>query len=392
MMGRIMLMVQKDITFIYLDEVQKQVYEMIAEEAEKRGYKTRITDKKNAKCEIGWYCEHINFPHNSKFSVIMLHDITQQYGNWPDIWLREPWNKYNIGFLPSKIWVENWKLCSHYYYTRPKQGIYLTGWPKADRLSTYLHNEKRGEYKTRIGLNISKPTILYAPAWENDGKQDEFVQAMLPLDVNIIVKQAPWPDSYPHIQKNIAEMRELHKNNPRVIQLDPKTNILDAIMISDILVSEESSTMCECVMLGKPAISVCNWLIPDVEPSRYPADNYEYVIKTKKEMLTDCVKTVLENYQEYANKAKQYSDEHFANLGHCIPIMMDILDARIEGRICQHQPIKPNKRERVPLPQLCFHLLEMVKRKVYYDYCERSTIIRSLWDMARSAKRKLTGK
>ena len=94
-------MLKKEITFIYSDAVEMQVYEMIEAEAKKRGYKTRLTDDKFAHCEIGWYCQHINFPQYSKFSVIMLHDITQQYGNWPDIWLREPWNKYDIGFLPN---------------------------------------------------------------------------------------------------------------------------------------------------------------------------------------------------------------------------------------------------------------------------------------------------
>lgn len=115
--------------------------------------------------------------------------------------------------------------------------------------------------------------MLYAPAWENDGKQNDFVHSVLPLNVNIIIKQAPWSTRYKEQLKNIAEMRELHKNNSRVLQMNPKTNILDVIMVSDILVSEESSTMLEAVMMGKPAISVSNWLIPDTIPSRYPADN-----------------------------------------------------------------------------------------------------------------------
>ena len=385
-------MIRKEITFIYLDAVQKQVYEMIAAEAEKRGYVTRLTDDKFAKCEICWYCEHNNFPQFSKFSVIMLHDITQQYGNWPDIWLREPWNKYDIGFLPSKVWVNNWNQCSQWYYTRPRKGMYLTGWPKADRLSVYLDETKKEDYKRQVGIDPLKPTILYAPAWENDGKQDEFVQAMLPLDVNILVKQAPWADSYQDQLKNIAEMRELHKNNPRVIQLDPKTSILDAIMISDILVSEESSTMCECVMMGKPAISVCNWLIPDVTPSRYPADDYDYVVKTRKENLTECVQEVLDNYAKYAGEARAYSDEHFSNLGKCIPIMMDILDAAIEGKQCQYEPLKPKKYEKVPAKQLRFHKKETFKRELYYNYREHSKVVRILWDIARGAKRKITGK
>ena len=102
-------------------------------------------------------------------------------------------------------------------------------------------------------------------------------------------------------------MYELHKDNPRVIQLDPKTSILDAIMISDILVSEESSTMCECVMMGKPAVSVSNWLIPDTTPSRYPADDYDYVIKTKKEDLTSCIKEILDNYSKYQACISSYN-------------------------------------------------------------------------------------
>lgn len=379
--------VKKEITFVYLDEVERQVYEMIAREAEKRGYKTTITDNKFAKCEIGWYCEHINFSQFSKFSIVMLHDITQQYGNWPDIWLREPWNKYDIGFLPSKVWEDNWNQCSQYYYTNPRKGLFLTGWPKADRLLTYMDESKKAELQKKTGLDSLKPTILYAPSWENDGKQDEFVKSMLPLDVNILIKQAPWPDTYPEQLKNIAEMRELHSKNPRVIQMDPKTNILDAIMISDILVSEESSTMCESVMLGKPAISVSNWLIPDVIPSRYPSDNYDFVIKTTKEKLTQCVSHILANYNEYADQAQNYSDSHFSNLGKCIPMMLDIIDAFIEDKPLPYKPLVPKRREKVPFSRLCFHMKEVIKREVYYNYCARSTLMANIWKIARQTKR-----
>ncbi len=385
-------MIRKDITFIYLDEVQKQVYEMIAKEAERRGYTTRITNNKFSKCEIGWYCEHVNFSQYSKFSIIMLHDITQQYGHWPDIWLREPWNKYDIGFLPNRVWVENWKRCSKYYYANPRIGVFLTGWPKADRLATFIDGQNKDSFIKQIGLNPNKPTVLYAPAWENDRKQDEFVQAMLPLDVNILVKQAPWPDTYTEQLKNIAEMRELHKSNTRVIQLDPKTNILDAIMISDVLVSEESSTMCESVMMGKPAVSVCNWLIPDTIPSRYPSDDYEYVIRTKKEELTKCVADILINYEQYAKKAKLYSDEHFANIGKCIPMMMDIVDAVVEQRESPYPPLKAAKRVLVPSRKMIFHLKTRVMREINGNYRIRSKKFDELCKFAKKIKLSIIGK
>ena len=110
---------EKDITFIYMDSSEKAMYMPIYNEAKKRGYRVKLTTNMFEKCEIGFYCQHVNLPQFSKFSIIMLHDIIHQYGNWPDIWLREPWDKYDIGILPSNQWVENWKQCAKWFYARP---------------------------------------------------------------------------------------------------------------------------------------------------------------------------------------------------------------------------------------------------------------------------------
>ena len=273
-------MLNKDITFIYMDKAEWDMYQPLAEEARKRGYKVTLTDDKFKRCEIGFYCQHINFPQFSKFSVIMLHDIIQQYSNWPNLWFNEPWNKYDIGILPSQQWVENWNQCSQWYYARPRIGMYKIGWPKADVIVKLKGSASREYFYQEHNLDLSKKTIVYAPAWENDHKQDDFVQAMLKLDVNILIKQAKWSKDYPQIIRNIEEMYELHKDNPRVIILPPETNIFEAIAVSDVLVSEESSTMCEAAMMGIPAVSVSNWLIPDTTPSRYPECDYDFVIMT----------------------------------------------------------------------------------------------------------------
>ena len=379
-------MVKKEITFIYIDSVQKQVYEMIAEEARKRGYRTRITDDKFSKCEIGWYCEHVNHPQFSKFSVIMLHDITQQRGNWPDIWMREPWNKYDIGFLPNKVWVKNWRQCSQFYYTNPRIGVFLTGWPKADRLEGFIDKNNKELYAKKTGIDVSKPTILYAPAWENDNKQDDFVQAMMKLDVNILVKQAPWPDSYPQQLENIREMHELHEKNPRVIQIDPKVNILDVINISDVLVSEESSTMTECVMMGKPAISVSDWLIPDVTPSRLPKNDFNYLIKTNKDNLTNCVANVLEHYEEYRRKTQKYAENHFSNIGKCIPMMLDILDATIQGKQVLIPALKPRPRIKMCFKRYLKHIIIVLKSEIASNFCVRYIYGRRLYELYKKIK------
>ena len=60
-------MLKKDITFIYLDSAQKSAYQPIADEAEKRGYKVRMTDNPYERCEHFFY-----YPF---FSMAMLLDV-----------------------------------------------------------------------------------------------------------------------------------------------------------------------------------------------------------------------------------------------------------------------------------------------------------------------------
>ena len=386
----------KDITFIYMDNAEKAIYQPIAEEASRRGYQVKLTDDKFAKCEIGVYCQHINFPQFSKFSVIMLHDIIQQYGNWPDLWLREPWNKYDIGILPSKQWVENWGRCSQYYYANPRIGMYQVGWPKADR---YAHLDKdrfRLDFNAKHRLDNNKKTILYAPSWENDGKQDDFVQAMLKLGVNILVKQATvdpnYSPSFHDMYEAILEMKERHKDIPGVTILDPGTNIFEAILACDVLVSDESSTMCEAVMMGIPAVSVSDWLIPDVSPKRFPQCDYDFVYMTKKANLKACVSDILNRYDEVREQVDYFRLRTFGEVGGCAEKIMDILDDCIDGRPIRYEKLASASREKVPFDKYRFHVIEGLKREVYYNYKQRSKIVSVLWNVARGTKRVLTGR
>lgn len=367
--------IKKDITFIYMDDAEKAIYMSIAEEACKRGYEIKFTQDKFCKCEIGFYCQHINFPQYSKLSIIMFHDIIQQYRNWPDIWLREPWNKYDIGILPSNQWVENWEKCSQYYYANPRCGVYKIGWPKADRYADLNKNEFKIKFNLKHGLDNNKKTVLYAPSWENDGKQDDFVRSMLTLDVNILIKQASVdPDKYHDMSVAINEMYQLHKNIPQVTILDPATNIIEAIIASDILVSEESSTMCEAVMMGIPAISVSDWLIPDVIPKRYPECNYNFVFMTQKDKLADCVQSMLKNYSKTLEQVEIFRRQTFGEIGGAAIKIMDIIDDCIMGNAIRYKSIQPSESHAVPFKQYLFHIYTITVREFAENYCQKSKI------------------
>ncbi len=89
--------VKKEITFFYTDGGEYRNVLPIAEEANKRGFKIHFTKDTNANAEIGVYCQHVCFPENSRFSVILLHDMLQDYNHWPNLWEVEPWDGFNIG-------------------------------------------------------------------------------------------------------------------------------------------------------------------------------------------------------------------------------------------------------------------------------------------------------
>lgn len=381
-------MIKKDITFIYMDAAEKSIMEPIAEEAKKRGYSVGLTQDKFAKCEIGVYCQHVNFPEYSKFSVIMLHDIIQQYGYWPDIWFREPWNKYDIGILPSNQWEENWNKSSQWFYANPRKGVYKVGWPKADRIKDIDAKEYRRKFNSEHGLSNDKMTVLYAPSWENDHKQDDFVQAALKLDVNILIKQCSVsPEQFPAEYAAIKEMYELHRDNPRVTILNPETNIFDAIFASDILVSEESSTMAEALMAGIPAISVSNWLIPDVVPSRFPSCDYDFVIKTLKENLTDCMKDIIENYEKYLADTEKFREKNFCHIGKSSEMIMDIIDDYVDGKTVRYESLKPAKREHCSLSRYILYKEIALYRKFAVKYVQRYKLVKHFWKFIKRCKR-----
>lgn len=385
-------MLKKDITFIYYDGAEKAQFDPIAKEAIKRGYKVKFTQNKFEKCEIGFYCQHVNFPQYSKFSVIMLHDIIQQYSNWPDIWFNEPWNKYDIGILPSKQWVDNWNKCSQYYYANPRIGVFEIGWPKADVIRNYSKEEKIEFYK-KHNMDINKKTILYAPAWENDNKQDDFVQAMLKLDVNILIKQGPWSspnwlEARPDVYQNIVNMKKLHENIPIVTILDDQLNIFDAIAVSDVLVSEESSTMCEATMMGIPAVSVSNWLIPDQIPSRYPKCDYDFVIKTTKEKLSYCVLNIIDNYENYKEKIKIFSETNFSNIGNTSKIIMNIIDDYVKDRKIIYKKINPKIHKKMNIKSFLIHNIKNIKRELIDNYSHNSLLVKKMYNIYRKIKKR----
>ena len=172
--------------------------------------------------------------------------------------------------------------------------------------------------------------VLYAPSWENDGKEDDFVRALASLPVNLLVKQA-WYDesSFEHNQlyaetfRNIQEMRRLHEGKyDNLHYIEPEESILVALKMCDLIVSDESSVMTEGMMFGKPSIAVEDWLVPDTIPKRFASIPYDDVYKCKKAQLRETVAHWLASEDDiipFVELEKAFANKEYVN--------RDILDA-----------------------------------------------------------------
>ncbi len=348
---------KKEITFFATDDGEYYNLLPLMHEAKKRGYQVNHTDNMIAKAEIGVYCQHTGYPQNARFSVVLLHDMAQGANHWPNLWESEHWSDYDIGILPNEEWKERFERCSFHYYTCPRCGAYVLGYPKSSEVFSNELEERARELKESLGLAYDV-SVLYAPSWENDGKEDEFVHALESLPVNLLVKQAMWAEDlmrlmvkegYQNITENIHKMREMHEGKYKnLYYIEPEESIMTALKICDLIVSDESNVMIEGMMFGKPAIAVEDWLIPDVNPPRLPSVPYESIYKCKKAALRETVARVL-SQSAASDELTRMSESLFPNKEH---VNRDIMDAieyftvgggrtefRKESMSCRYMPV-----------------------------------------------------
>lgn len=315
---------KKDITFFAMNKGEYYNLLPIMEEAKARGYQVHFTDDLDEKAEIGVYCQHFGKPQNSKFSVVLLHDMAQGHNRWPNIWEAERWFVYDIGIVPGMAWRDRWQRSAFQYFVNPRCGAYMLGYPKSTQIFSEEIKKRAEELKAEMGLKY-EISILYAPSWEYGDKEDDFVRALASLPVNLLIKQAPWSRALGDtIVNNVNEMRKMHEGRyDNVHYFEWDETILVPLLMCDLVVSDESSVMVEAFMFGKPSIAVMDWLIPDTDPVRFSSVPFDNVYKCKRVELREQVEKLLAIGPANADKIKDI-EGFFANKEH---VNRDIMDA-----------------------------------------------------------------
>ena len=342
--------IRKNITFYHTDIHEYQLCKYISDEAKSKNYKTQFTSNLNQKSEIGFYCQDKVENINAKLSIISIHGMDQGKVAWPNIWKKESWKNFDIGILPGNNWKNNWLESCWDPNSRTKKGIYLTGWPKTQKifLNKKKFYQKSKDLQKKLRLPFKK-TILYAPNMETDNKQIDLINAIHNEKINLLVKHLPWAlpyqeKKYKDIRNNIKIAnsigRKKLKNSMRVI--NSQKNIMNYYAMVDLLVTDESSVKYEAMLFNLPTLSVSDWVMRtnNVNSPRLPVLNSkEQFICKRINLKKKIIELISNKYNK--KKIKNLKYRYFSNLEKSCDIFYQVLNNVISSKYNHPALIKP---------------------------------------------------
>ncbi len=130
-----------------------------------------------------------------------------------------------------------------------------TGWTKQDWIKEHLHDydDERNELLTKYGKS---KIVLYAPTFSRKLTslpkiKNDLQRLVDEKDILLILKFHPLTK-----QEWIDEYQEWASKNDAVIYIDKGENVTHYLLMSDVMISDTSSTVYEFLLLGKPVITL----------------------------------------------------------------------------------------------------------------------------------------
>jgi CDP-glycerol glycerophosphotransferase (TagB/SpsB family) len=257
---------------------------------------------------------------------------------------KDEYEDFNIYCISGKLSEIRLHKILEKYGLKNKVEVITGGYPKLDILFQGTHPSKN-EIFTRLNLDSSKKTLLYAPSWDKGLSLREFGLSIIETilqnkDYNLIVKLHP--NSFRSTDDNNYmfytggknwkdQFRSFFKNsNFRFMQ---DYNIVELLIISDIMITDISSVALEFLVLDKPVIYLdCPRFEETLKELYYHYNNYSYnelienpycnagrhvglVNYDHKKILED-VSFLIKNPDYKINERKEYSGQILSNKGH----------------------------------------------------------------------------
>ena len=319
-------MIKKKITFFYTDDHELHLCKSLSFFAKENGFEYEFTNNLKKKSFIGFYCQDSKWIKkvNSKLSFITVGGPDQGQFVWPNLWSKEPWDRFDVGFLPGMSWKKKWESSSWDPYSRPKLSMNIIGWPKTELIFKNKNKLKKIKNKIKKKINFSKKkTIIYAPALEMEGKAIFLINIVKELGCNLIIKHLGWAQKhqtkqYMDIRKNIKESNTFAKKmlKKKVYIVDPSENIMNYYDQADLLITDESSVIYEALLFDLPSLCVKDWnmAINNINLPRPVSINTSISFTCSSRTFKYKINDIFQNTQIYKKKILKKKFLHFSYL------------------------------------------------------------------------------
>lgn len=275
-------------------------------------------------------------------------------GKWVDLWHGLPFKGFNF-----KLFIENMnrfdKICvasdwfkeTYFSWGIKKNKLVVTGYARTDKLVNI--NINRNEILRKLNLPSDKKIVFYTPTWEQDyeGINELFPWKNMVSTLDELERFCQLNKIIflirPHkLWKNINAERKLRNLffetnkyiNLKYIPFDKFNLIEDLLLITDVLITDWSSTPNDFILLNKPII-----FFDAPVPFKYgftlsPKDRAGYVVNTKDQWFKILKKCIFENKLNVKNKKSvlvklyghniKYADGHATE--RCVKVVYDLLN------------------------------------------------------------------
>ena len=277
------------------------------------------------------------------------HLQIKTFAHWHGLHLSEQgyashlWKAY---LSPGEWWLEELQHESQAKELNHKGHFPVTGWAKLD---TLFKPNLKDDTITKYNLDLPyDKTVLYAPTgnWHWATSFDKSVMHILEmfegLPYNLLVKISPYTTGFKFFE-NFKNYFNEEKNPKHIKRIPENDDITPLYLLTDVLISDGSSSAFEFVTLDKPAIALTNmhdtiWsLCADKRhcPHYWTSNNLKseqcrtcITVKSSLEYLRDTVIQTIENPNEFATERRKWAKK---------------LNAYVDGR-CAERCVKAIER------------------------------------------------
>lgn len=192
---------------------------------------------------VSSHLSDVLFPKSATKKVQIFHGVS-----FKNLSVREKALKFDLLCLPGHYHAELYQ----------KQGLIkeggsqylITGFPKADHL---LSEFEKGSFLKGLGLDSTRPTVIFAPTGERGNALDVMGMEMAQIisrenSCNFLIK----PHDHPKKKVNWFEKLSIFENDK--VRIIRDKDVIPYLKASDLLITDASSVAVEYTLLDKPII------------------------------------------------------------------------------------------------------------------------------------------